>query len=111
VRCYGQGGFCFVTNDFLVEAEQSSVHDETLIQATKEINAIFERVEKGNHDPKRRLSVLLTPIGHFLAWTTSGEVTDDEARSTMPPLDYSSSAEEITKAFRLKHAASPAAPA
>jgi hypothetical protein len=78
-----------VTN--LWEAKKlTSFHDAKLAQATKKINAILSRIEKGNKDKKRKLSFIKFQNRHFLVWAGYGVVGPDDDEKT------------IRKALRLK---------
>ncbi len=110
IRCTLGGSTQFVTKDFLLEAEPSPFHDENLVQATRQINQIFARLEKkGNIEGERELTVLQTPQGHFLAWTVPEHDVDGTERARQnqpegaPPLvDSNSSVADINTALRLK---------
>jgi hypothetical protein len=56
-------------------------HDAELAQATKEINAVLSRLEKGNKDSGRKLSLIEFQNRHLLVWAEYGAVGpyDDEA--------------------------------
>ena len=78
-----------VTN--LWEAKElTDFHDAELAQATKKINAILSRIEKGNKDKKRKLSFIKFQNRHFLVWAGYGVVGSDDDEKT------------IRKALRLK---------
>jgi len=65
----------------LWEAEElTEFHDADLANATKEINAIVESVEKNNKDPNRTLSLIEFQGRHLLVWAHYGAVTpyDDD---------------------------------
>jgi len=66
----------------LWEAEGlTEFHDADVARATKEINAIFERIQKNNKDPKRTLSLIEFQGRHLMIWASYGAVTpydDDE---------------------------------
>jgi len=65
----------------LWEAEElSDFHDADLARATKEINAIVDRVEKSNENPKRTLSLIRFQNRHLMVWAHYDSVTpyDDE---------------------------------
>ena len=65
----------------LWEAEElTEFHDAHLARATKEINAIVERIEKNNKDPKRTLSLIEFQGRHLMVWANYGAVTpyDDD---------------------------------
>jgi hypothetical protein len=70
--------------------ELTEFHDAELAQATKEINAIFERVQKNNRDPNRTASLIEFKNRHLMVWASYGHVT---------PFDDD---ETIIKAFKLK---------
>jgi hypothetical protein len=53
-------------------AELTSFHDAALAQATKEINAILSKIEKGNRDPERQLSFIEFENRHLLVWAHYG---------------------------------------
>jgi hypothetical protein len=48
--------------------ELTAFHDAELAQATKEINAILNEIEKGNKDSRRKLSFIQFRNQHFLVW-------------------------------------------
>ncbi len=109
IRCTLGGSTQFVTKDFLLEVEPSPFHDDELARATRHINDIFARLEKGNIDGERELAVLQTPLGHYLAWTVPEHDVDgvEQAMRTRPegapPLvDADSSEDEIKTVLRLK---------
>ena len=65
----------------LWEATQATeFHDAQLAQATRQINTILRRIEKGNKDPKRKLSLIKFLNRHLLIWAGYGVVGpyDDE---------------------------------
>jgi hypothetical protein len=66
----------------LWEAEElTDFHDAELARATKEINAIVEKIEKNNKEPKRKLSLIEFQGRHLMVWAEYGAVTpydDDE---------------------------------
>jgi hypothetical protein len=97
IRCFASGKTCINTNDFLLEAELSAFHDEDLARATQQINQIFADLEKRN-SAGRQLSVLVTSLGHVLAWTTP----DDGSIAPSKLVDEDSSESEVVKALRLK---------
>jgi hypothetical protein len=75
----GKGGQTVLN---LWEAEElTEFHDAELAQATKEINAIFGRIQKNNKDPNRTASFIEFQNRHFLVWASYGYVTpyDDDA--------------------------------
>ena len=62
-------------------AELTEFHDAGLARATREINAIVEKIEAGNQDPNRKLSLIEYQGRHLMVWATYGAVTpydDDE---------------------------------
>jgi hypothetical protein len=64
----------------LWEATASEFHDAELARATKQINGILNKIEKGNKDPKRKLSLIKFQNRHLLVWAGYGLVGayDDE---------------------------------
>jgi len=90
VNCFAsQVSKCNVSGLWEVE-ELTSFHDAQLAQATKQINVILSRIEKGNKDPERNLSFIQFKNRHFLVWTNSMAIGLDDDDET------------IIKAFRLK---------
>ena len=70
LRCYrsSSGGQHVVS---LWEPEEKSIfHDEVLMKASKEINAILGKVDKDNQDKKRVLSWIEYQNRHLLVWVT-----------------------------------------
>jgi hypothetical protein len=61
--------------------ELTDFHDAELARATREINAIVDRIQKNNKDPERNLSFIQFKNRHLLVWATYGAVTpyDDDA--------------------------------
>ncbi len=55
-------------------AELSSFHDAELAHATKKVDAIVRRIEKGNKDKKRKLSFIKFQNRLFLVWAGYGVV-------------------------------------
>ena len=74
VLCYeGTPNNCNVV--FLAEPEMSmGFHGDGLAEATKEINAILQRVADSEEAEGRELRLLSTPSGLMLAWANCGEV-------------------------------------
>lgn len=71
--CETGSGSCWVA--FMVEADTSAFHDETLQNATREIKAILEAIPK---DPEgRKLSFVHTEHGTMLAWVRHGVTVPD----------------------------------
>jgi len=67
IHCYRSlDDLCRVAS--LRSAKKSDFHDETMIQATKEINAIFKRLQKQNSDATREAALIDTGEGLLLAW-------------------------------------------
>jgi hypothetical protein len=56
--------------------ETSTFHDETLAEATKEINSILTRIVRENSEPNRGLHFIQVPNGLLLAWGV--EVADKQ---------------------------------
>lgn|SRR5262249_17180892 len=74
----GRGGQSVVG---LWEAEElTDFHDADLARATKEINAIFDKIEKNNKNPERTLSLIEFQGRHLMVWANYGAVTpyDDD---------------------------------
>ncbi len=59
---------------FAVATKLTPFHDNTLAQATKEINAVLIKVQRANKDSKRKLAIIQTHKGPMLAWTEYGAV-------------------------------------
>jgi hypothetical protein len=80
VTCAKGAGGQTVLN--LWEAEElTEFHDADLARATREINSIFERIQKGNKDPNRTASLIEFQGRHLVVWANYGTVTpydDDE---------------------------------
>ncbi len=53
-------------------------HDEDLMHATKEINAILRKVAKNNSRKDLELHLLDTPRGLLLAWANCDAVSGDD---------------------------------
>jgi hypothetical protein len=64
-------------------AELTSFHDAELAHATKKINAIVRRIEKGNKDKKRKLSFIKFQNRLFLVWAGYGVVGPDDDNKTV----------------------------
>jgi hypothetical protein len=76
------GMLCFVdvesfqtVTKFWEVTEVSAFHDAELREATKQINGIFKKLEKGNKDPSRVLSFVRFQNRHFLVWARYGVVS------------------------------------
>ena len=67
----------------LWESEEATLfHDEVLKKASREINAILDKVNKDNKDKKRVLSLIEFQNRHMLVWATYDDIVtpdDDEA--------------------------------
>jgi hypothetical protein len=62
-------------------SELTDFHDAELARATREINVIVGKIEAGNKDPNRKLSLIEYKGRHLMVWATYGAVTpydDDE---------------------------------
>ena len=58
--------------------EATAFHDETLQQATKEINNILRRVQRNNEVPGRLLSMIEIDSRQLLVWATYDAIGPDE---------------------------------
>ena len=56
----------------------SEFHDAALQSATKKINAVFDRLEKGNRDKDRKLSFIKHSNRLLLVWAGYGRVGPDD---------------------------------
>jgi hypothetical protein len=61
----------------------SDFHDAQLANATKKINAIFDRLEKGNRDKSRYLSFVQHRNRLLLIWAGYGRVGPDDDSKTI----------------------------
>jgi len=77
--CADKVSTCTVTK-FWEVTELTTFHDAELQQATKEINAILDGVEKGNNDRTRHPSLIQVQDRHFLVWANHDIVgpSDDD---------------------------------
>ena len=67
--------------------ELTPFHDAALADATKRINAILQRIERGNKDKKRKLSFISFQSRLLLVWAGYGAVgPDDDERTIMKAL-------------------------
>jgi hypothetical protein len=83
INCFSsQSSTCTVSGLWQAN-ELTSFHDAELAQATKEINAILSKIEKGNKDPQRELSFIQFKKRHFLVWTRSGIIGPDDDDKTI----------------------------
>jgi len=76
----------------------TSFHDAELAQATKEINTILGKIEKGNKDRKRKLSFVKFRNRLFLVWAGYGAVgSHDDEKTVMKALRLKSGSSRRTK--------------
>ena len=68
IQCVDGNGFCAPSR--LLEGELSGFHDQALIDATKKINRILAKIPADAEG--RKLSLLFTKMGAFLAWAKHG---------------------------------------
>ena len=68
VSCVDGSGGC--SSAYLRTAEESSFHDQDLIEATKKINRILKRIPQDSYG--RKLSFCDTGNGVLLAWVKHG---------------------------------------
>ena len=66
-----------------VRGAASAFHDAEIQQATKEINAIIEEVERGNRDKARELRLVQIHDRHLLAWVYSDLVSSGTDQATV----------------------------
>lgn len=64
-------------------AQTAEFHDAALADATKKINAVFERLEKANRDPDRHLSFIEHGNRLLLIWASYGRVGPDDDFKTI----------------------------
>ncbi|HEX2450742.1 MAG TPA: hypothetical protein VHJ69_06365 [Gemmatimonadales bacterium] len=68
----------------LWEAEGlTEFHDADLARATKEINAIVEKIERNNKDLNHTLSLIEFQGRHLMVWANYGAVTPDDDDNTI----------------------------
>lgn len=92
IGCNSGQGSCF--HAFLLEADTSNFHDETLQKATKEIKEILDAIPP---DPKgRHLCFMNTRQGALLGWVNHGDGFSSSATTIKD--DF----ETISKALNLK---------
>jgi hypothetical protein len=83
----GQTFHCFkdqVSRQLQAKLHEPSVtpfHDAELMQATKDINKILDRVR--NKDPNRTLSFIVFKDQPLLVWATYGAVSPDDEEATI----------------------------
>ena len=83
INCFvSESNKCTVSGLWEVNA-LTGFHDAELAKATKEINAILSKIEKGNKDPERELSFIQVQNRHFLVWTRSGAIGPDDDDKTI----------------------------
>jgi hypothetical protein len=90
----------------LIGAKPSKFHDQTLIDATQRINAIFDEL-RGQADPGLHLALINTGLGLLLIWAMEGDRPDD----TTDLVTYWSTADEIVAALGLEPEAGTKRPA
>jgi hypothetical protein len=67
--------------------ELTSFHDAELSKATKKINGILTKIEKGNKDKKRKLSFIEFQNRLLIVWAGYGVVgPDDDDKTVMKAL-------------------------
>ena len=79
--CESKDNTCNVAK--LWEGAASAFHDAEIQQATKEINAIIEEVERGNRDKARELRLVQIHDRHLLAWVYSDLVSSGTDQATV----------------------------
>lgn len=77
--CESKQNTCNVAK--LWDGAASAFHDAELKQATKEINAIMEQLERGNRDKSRELRFVQIHDRHLLAWVHSDLVSSGTDQS------------------------------
>jgi hypothetical protein len=93
VVCYPSPLQSQVLAPFAESSKREAFHDETLAEATKQINGVIAGVNAGNSDPTRVPSLILVPGGQMmLVWAVaehpvSAHSNPDEIRSALglPP--------------------------
>ena len=78
----------------LLEAHESPFHDPTLMEATREINGIFDRLRPAA-PPSTHLALLNTGLGLLLVWAEA------EGRNPGGGVTYDSDDEEIRRELKL----------
>lgn len=79
--CESTSNTCNVAK--LWEGVTSPFHDAELRQATREINAILEDLERSNRDAARKLHLVQIHDRHLLAWVHSDLVSSGSDRATV----------------------------
>ena len=79
--CESKENTCNVAK--LWEGAASAFHDDALQQATKEINAVLEELERGNRDKARELRFVQIHDRHLLAWVYSDLVSSGTDQATV----------------------------
>jgi len=74
-----KGGDTQIVAQCLKAERPSLIHDARLAEYTDRINALLTSYDRNNRNPTRRLCLLVTPKGLFLAWST------DDDREGPPP--------------------------
>ena len=64
-------------------AELTEFHDAELARATKEINAIYSRLERNNRNRERKLSLIEFQNRHLLVWARYGVVGPEDDEETI----------------------------
>ncbi|HLW49251.1 MAG TPA: hypothetical protein VKW09_16010 [bacterium] len=90
IYCYKSSRADQVVSKFWEADGETAYHDADLVNATKEINAILSKVERGNGDPDRQLSLVIFKNRPFLVWASYEIVGPDDDEAT------------IAKALKLK---------
>lgn len=80
--CTSETSNCTVSKLWEV-AQLTSFHDAKLQEATKEINAILDRVRKGRAEEKRELCLIQIQDRHFLVWSEEGLVGPHDEHETV----------------------------
>lgn len=79
--CESKDNTCNVAK--LWEGTASPFHDAAIQQATKEINAVLEGLERGNRDKTRELRFVQIHDRHLLAWVHSDLVSSGTDQATV----------------------------
>lgn len=64
-------------------SEVSAFHDEKIAEATKKINTIVSRLEKGNRDKSRKLSFVHYNNRLLMVWASYGRVGPEDDFKTV----------------------------
>jgi len=101
ICCAGPPDHDVCHNLSFLEAKESEFHDRALIDATREINAIFTRLGELPPDtrpPRTHLALLNTGVGLLLVWAEDGPRPRDIARL----VTYDSPEDDIREALGLE---------